>query len=100
MSWLTLDFIINPIILLVTSVGAAIIGFVVGKYKIAKSRSRIVQLETEMMASHAEILELQQAYITLEKKLNDQPIPVIPMKPTGPMKMTGSKENPKEQASK
>lgn len=59
----------------------------------AKSRSKIVELEKEMMNSHAEILELQKAYVLLENKLEEHSIPVISMKING-------KENPKEKATK
>jgi hypothetical protein len=77
---LTFDFIINPIIILVAMIGAAMVGFGLGRIRLAKSRHKIMQLENEMMSSHAEILELEKAYVALESQLKDQPIPVIPMK--------------------
>ena len=87
---LTLDFIVNPIILLVAMVGAALVGFITGKSKLARKENKIIQLENEVMNSHAEILDLQKAYIALEHQLKDQSIPVIPM-----TKING-KESPKE----
>ncbi|HMH22883.1 MAG TPA: hypothetical protein VK563_13950 [Puia sp.] len=99
----TLEFVFNPIILFVVGLLAAVVGYSVGRMKLAKSRSRIRQLETDMMSSHAEILELQKIYVKMENKLKelempdlqkDQSIPVIPMK------ISGSKDSSKEKASK
>jgi hypothetical protein len=98
--YLTFDLVVNPFILFLTAIVSVLIGIAIGKYKMAKSRSRIVQLENEMIESHGEILELQAAYIALEKKLNDQAIPVIPLKTAGGMKISSNKESSKEQASK
>ena len=69
------------------------IGLLIGRASLTKSRSKIIELEKEMMNSHAEILELQKAYVQLENKLEEQSIPVISMKING-------KENPKEKATK
>ncbi|MDO6433925.1 hypothetical protein Q4E93_25180 [Flavitalea sp. BT771] len=65
----------------------------IGRATLAKSRSKIIELEKEMMNSHAEILEIQKAYVQLENKLEEHSIPVISMKING-------KENPKEKATK
>ena len=90
----TLDFIINPIIV----VGAMVVGAssvtLVSKGRLAKSRRQIKQLENEMMSSHAEILEMQKAYVRMETRLKEQSIPVIPMK------INGKEVNPKEKATK
>jgi hypothetical protein len=90
----TLDFIINPIILFVAVVVGALAGVVVNKGRLAKSRRQIIQLENEMISSHAEILEMQKAYVRMETRLKEQSIPVIPMK------INGKENNPKEKASK
>jgi hypothetical protein len=90
---ITFDLIINPVILLIAAIGGSLIGLLIGKASLAKSRSKIIELEKEMMNSHAEILELQKAYVQLENKLEEQSIPVISMKING-------KENPKEKATK
>ena len=90
---ITFDLIINPVILLVAAIGGGLIGVFIGKLKLAKSRRKVQELEKEMMNSHAEILELQKAYVQLENKLEEQSIPVISMKLNG-------KDNPKEKATK
>jgi hypothetical protein len=89
----TFDFIINPIVLFVVGIGAALVGYAIGKIRLARSYARIRQLENEMMSSHAEILEMQKAYVRMETRLKEQSIPVIPMKING-------KENSKEKISK
>jgi hypothetical protein len=91
----TFDVVINPVILLVGIIAGAIVGFGVGRIKIANTRSRIARLEKELMNSHVEILEAQRAYVALEHRLNDESIPVISMKISG-----GKENNPKEKASK
>ena len=90
----TFDLVINPIVLLVSVMGGAILGYGLGRGKLARSESKLRKLEAELMLSHAETLESQKAYVVLEASLKDQAIPVIPMK------IGGNKENPKEKASK
>ena len=89
---LTLDLVINPIIL----VGAAVVGALtvtlINKGRLAKCKRQIKQLENEMISSHAEILEMQKAYVRMETRLKEQSIPVIPMK------INGKEVNPKEKA--
>jgi hypothetical protein len=90
---ITFDLIINPVFLLLAAIGGGLIGLLIGRATLRKSRSKIIELEKEMMNSHAEILELQKAYILLENKLEEHSIPVISMKING-------KENSKEKATK
>jgi hypothetical protein len=88
----TLELVVNPVILFVAAVSGGLIGFVVGKVKLARSRAKVEELEREMMNSHAEILELQKSYVQLENKLQQQQsIPVIAMKLNG--KESNSKES-------
>ncbi|MBS1662263.1 MAG: hypothetical protein JST68_14560 [Bacteroidetes bacterium] len=92
---ITFEVVVNPIILLLAIVTGAIVGYVIGRAKIAKSESKLQKLETELMYSHQETLESQQALVELQSRLRDQSIPVIPMKINGT-----PKENPKEKATK
>lgn len=89
----TFDLVINPIIFLAALVGGLIVGYVVNRRKLAKRQARIVELEKDMMNSHAEILEIQKAYVQLQRKMGEQSSPVIPMKING-------KETTKEKISK
>jgi hypothetical protein len=55
-------------------------GFLMRGSRLRKLKGRVSELETEMMASHAEILELQRDRLMLEEKLKDSSsIPVIPI---------------------
>jgi hypothetical protein len=88
----TFDVIINPVIFFAALIGGVFIGFVFSRGKLARSNSRIQQLESEILSCHQETLEAQRAYVMLQGKLKDQSIPVIPMK------INGNKENSKEKA--
>jgi len=91
----TLDFIVNPVVVFISVVGGVIIGFAFGRRRFAKSQRKVLELEKEMMSSHAEILEIQKAYVQLENKLEEHSIPVISMR-----KVNGKDTNPKEKATK
>jgi predicted Holliday junction resolvase-like endonuclease len=59
-------------------IGAFVIGFVLRSAQIKKLKRKVEDLEREMMASHAEILELQKDKLVLEEKLKgSSSIPVI-----------------------
>ena len=94
----TLDYVINPVILFLSVFAGVVIGLLIGRARVAKSQRRVVELEKEMMSNHAEILEIQKAYVQLENKLEEHSIPVISMKING--KDTNPKNNPKEKATK
>ena len=79
----TLELIINPIVLLVAGVFGIIIGYILARGMLARAKSTITKLESELLASYAETLEAQKAYIELEARLQDRSIPVIPMNING-----------------
>ena len=88
----TFEPIINPIIIVLAVIGGALVGFVLGKGKLAKAQSTIHRLECDVMESNQETLEAQKAYVALEARVQEQQaIPVIPMKIAG-NKESGSKE--------
>jgi hypothetical protein len=89
----TLDLIINPIVLLLAGVSGIIIGYVFAMAKLAKAQAKIQKMELDLLSSNEETLEAQRAYVDLEARLQDQSIPVIPMKING-------KETSKEKATK
>ena len=65
-------------------VGAIVVafasGFLLRGSQLRKQKNRVSELEKEMMASHADILELEQERLTLEKQLKGvSNIPVIPI---------------------
>lgn len=89
---ITLDWIINPIVLTLAGGSGIIVGFVFERVKLVKARARIKKLEIDLLSSNRETLEAQKALVDLESRLKDQAIPVIPMKITG---KEGSKEKEK-----
>jgi hypothetical protein len=90
----TFDAVINPVILLGAVIAGSVFGFYLFKSKLHSKKSKIRELEAELMQSNEETLEAQRAYVMLENKFKDQQTsPVIPMKING-------KENSKEKASK
>ncbi len=73
---LTLDL---SVLIGITTV-AFCFGFIFRTGQLKKQKKRVGELEKEMMASHAEILELQKERLQLEEKLKGTSnIPVIPI---------------------
>jgi hypothetical protein len=59
---------------------AFVTGFLLRSAQLKKQKGKVSDLEREMMASHAEILELQKDRLMLEEKLKGSSnIPVIPI---------------------
>jgi hypothetical protein len=77
---LTLEFSMNAFVLIAIVVASACVGFVFRNIQITKSRFRIFQLENELINSHAEILELQRDFISLEMKMHATKEPILVMK--------------------
>jgi hypothetical protein len=90
---ITLDWIINPIVLMLAGIFGVILGLFFARVQLLKARAKIRNLEIDLLNSNRETLEAQRAYVELESRLQDPAIPVIPMKITG-------KENSKEKATK
>ena len=80
----TTDVVINPVILLGAVIFGSLFGFFVFRARLRRSKSKIYELEMELMRSNEETLEAQRAYVILESKVKDQQTsPVIPMKING-----------------
>jgi phage terminase Nu1 subunit (DNA packaging protein) len=92
---ITFDLVINPVILMAAVIVGVGMGLLIGRIMLTKSRAKIQELEKEMMSAHAEILEIQKAYVQLENKLEEHSIPVISMRTNGK-----DNNNSKEKASK
>lgn len=59
---------------------AFVTGFLLRATQLRKLKGKVIDLEGEMMASHAEILELQRDRLMLEEQLKgSSTIPVIPI---------------------
>ena len=61
---------------------SAFAGFSFRKYQLTRSRLRVSLLEREIINNHAEILELQKEYISMELKFRGIKDPVVVMKNT------------------
>jgi hypothetical protein len=77
---LTIEFSLNVLILGLIVVVSALVGYSIKSRQTSKTRGRIAELEEEMLNNYAEILELQKDYLSMESKLRDFQIPVIPIK--------------------
>jgi len=76
---LTFEFPINAVILLAVIAVSMFIGFSLRRKQVAKVHKKLVKAETEMINSHAEILEIQKEYISMELKLRGIKDPVVVM---------------------
>lgn len=70
---------VNIFIVAGIAIVSAFIGFVIRANKQAGLTKKITDLENEMLASHAEILQLQKERIDLLKSISQPSIPVIPI---------------------
>ena len=78
----TFEFSVNVITLLVIIAVSGFAGFSLRSRQLAKSKMKLIKTENEMISSHAEILELQKEYMTMELKLRGIKDPVIVMRNT------------------
>lgn len=58
------------------------LGFLVRRKQTRSMKKKVIELETEMLNNHADILELQRTKSILEQSLNASKIPVIPLNPS------------------
>jgi hypothetical protein len=58
---------------------AALIGYATRSSQLHKLKKRVAELEKEMLANHAEILQVQKEKIDLLKMIEQPSIPVIPL---------------------
>jgi len=57
----------------------ALAGFFVRSVQIGNLRTKLEEMEKEMLQNHAQILALQKENIQLEDKMKNNPVPVIPI---------------------
>ena len=71
---------VNIFLLAAMLAGAFFIGFIFRRIQLSKLNRKIDELEKEMLANHAEILQLQKEKVTLEQQLKESSkSPVIPI---------------------
>jgi hypothetical protein len=76
----TFDITLNIYVLLGMILFSMATGFMGRRRQLGKKERRIVELETEMVDTHAELLELQRENGLLETRIKDVTNPVIAMK--------------------
>ncbi|HET9277790.1 MAG TPA: hypothetical protein VFN95_06375 [Flavitalea sp.] len=77
-----IELTLNVFVLTGIVFGSFVIGFLIRANQIRSLKSKIVELEREMLNNHADILELQRSKALLEQNLQASKIPVIPLNPT------------------
>jgi hypothetical protein len=76
---LNVEFTLNVISLILLVSGALIIGYALRSRQLKKKQFKIAELRREIVYNHAQILELQSEYVTLEKSINVNKATVLPM---------------------
>jgi hypothetical protein len=56
------------------------IGFFARSSQLSSLRKKVLELESEMLSNHADILDLQREKVQLEQQIKQSKIPVIPMR--------------------
>ena len=59
-----------------------VVGFLLRGSRVMSLKSKVAELEKEILTSHAEILQVQREKIELMQSMNVPPIPVIPLNPS------------------
>lgn len=74
------DITLDIYVFLLVIVLSVCSGYLFRRRLLAKKQRKIVELEHEMVQAHAELLESQREYCSLESRLKDITNPVIAMK--------------------
>ena len=78
---LNAEFTLNVLSLILIVSGALIFGYFLRSRQLKKKQFKIAELRKEIVYNHAQILELQTEYVSLEKSMNVNQATVLPMKP-------------------
>lgn len=76
---LNVEFTLNVLTLIFIISGAMFTGYYLRSRQLKKKQHKIAELRKEIVYNHAQILELQTEYVTLEKSLNISKATVLPM---------------------
>lgn len=76
---LNVEFTLNVLTLIFVVSGAMFTGYYFRSRQLKKKQHKIAELRKEIVYNHAQILELQTEYVTLEKSLNSSKATVLPM---------------------
>lgn len=79
---LSVEFTLSVISLIAIIGGSVLTGYILRSRQLQKKQFKISELRKEIVYNHAQILELQKEYVTLEKTMKGTIAPVLPMKQT------------------
>jgi len=77
---LAIQIVVNIFLVFGLIVGAFGVGYVIRSVQVNSLRKKVLELESEMLRNHAEILDLQRNKANLEIAIKESKIPVIPIK--------------------
>lgn len=77
---LNVEFTLNVLNLIFIISGALFVGYYLRSRQLKKKQFKISELRKEIVYNHAQILELQTEYVSLEKSINGSKATVLPMK--------------------
>jgi hypothetical protein len=77
---LSVEFTLSTISLIAIVAGSLLAGYFLRSRQLQKKQFKISELRKEIVYNHAQILELQKEYVTLEKTMSGTIAPVLPIK--------------------
>jgi hypothetical protein len=76
---LNVEFTLNVLSLTFLAGGSLLTGYLLRSRQLQKKQFKISELRKEIVYNHAQILELQSEYVSLEKEMKSVKTPVRPM---------------------
>ena len=76
---LNVEFTLNVLSLILLVGGSLLTGYLLRSRQLQKKQFKISELRKEIVYNHAQILELQSEYVSLEKEMKVVKTPVRPM---------------------
>jgi hypothetical protein len=76
---LNIEISLNALSLVLMTAGSFGFGYYLRSRQLKKKQFKISELRKEIVYNHAQILELQKEYVSLEKTMNVQQATVLPM---------------------
>lgn len=77
---LSVEFTLSIMSLIGIVSGSLFAGYILRSRQLRKKQFKISELRKEIVYNHAQILELQKEYVSLEKTMNGTMAPVLPLK--------------------
>lgn len=79
---LAIELTLNVFVLAGAVLIVFLLGYLLRRNQLRSLKRKVLELETEMLVNHADILELQKQKALLEQNLQASKIPVIPLNPS------------------